>query len=249
MIYSNGTFQNTSDHKIYCQYWLPQGRIKAVLIVVHGIAEHSGRYMNVVNYLIESGYAVCGYDHPGHGKSDGRRGFISSFKEFTETLAEFVLIVEKRYPGKKRFLLGHSMGGLISTVFLMDHQELFTAAILSGPAVKIPKSVSPVTILAGKMLSVLIPKAGLTGLDSSGICSDPDVVQDYDTDPLVYHGKTSARLAAEMLKAIDCVRLNAAKISLPVLIMHGGSDEVVNPDASDYLHEKISSTDKKKGHI
>jgi len=96
------------------------------------------------------------------------------------------------------------------------------------------------------MLSVLIPKAGLTGLDSSGICSDPDVVQDYDTDPLVYHGKTSARLAAEMLKAIDCVRLNAAKISLPVLIMHGGSDEVVNPDASDYLHEKISSTDKKK---
>ena len=244
MKYNNGTFTCDRGTRIYYQSWLPEGDVYGVLLVVHGIAEHSGRYMNVVNHFVNKGYAVYGYDHPGHGKSEGKRVYIRRFNHFISVLKMYTEMVKAWQPDKKIFLVGHSMGGLISTVFLIDYQDFFTGAVLSGSAVKIPASISQGTVLLGKMLSFLAPGAGLVKLDYDGICSDPEVVKAYVDDPLVCKGKTTARLAAEMVWAIEKVGRDSGRIRLPVLIMHGTADKVVDPESSKMLHDSVSSTDK-----
>ena len=104
-------------------------------------------------------------------------------------------------PGKPVYLIGHSMGGLISGVYLLDHQNDFAGAVLAGASVKIPKHISPATITIGKIFSKILPKFGLIQLEADGVSRDPDVVQAYVNDPLVCTGKVTARLAGELLGA------------------------------------------------
>jgi len=244
MQHQAGNFKGARNIDIYYQFWLPDGDVKAVLLVVHGLAEHSGRYMNLVNHFVSSGYAVYGLDHPGHGKSGGSRVYAKRFEELTQTLKIYAEMVRKWQPDKPVFLVGHSMGGLISAVYLLDHQAELTGAVLSGASVKVPHTISTATILIGKLLSALIPKFGLIGLDAAGVSRDPSVVQAYVSDPLVHTGKTTARLAAELLKAMQRVNAEAAGIRLPVLLVHGGADRLVEPDSSQILYNTISSADK-----
>jgi len=244
MQHQAGNFKGARNIDIYYQFWLPDGDVKAVLLVVHGLAEHSGRYMNLVNHFVSSGYAVYGLDHPGHGKSGGSRVYAKRFEEFTQTLKIYAEMVRKWQPDKPVFLVGHSMGGLISAVYLLDHQAELSGAVLLGASVKVPHNISKATILIGKLLSALMPKFGLIGLDAADVSRDPSVVQAYVSDPLVHTGKTTARLAAELLKAMQRVSAEAAGIRLPVLLVHGGADRLVEPDSSQILCDKISSADK-----
>ena len=138
-----------------------------MLLVVHGLGEHSGRYMNVVNHFVPLGYAVYGFDHIGHGKSDGTREMVERFEDFTDTLSIYYNMVKGWQPGKPIFLLGHSMGGLIASYYLLDHQADFKGAVISAPPIKVSENISPATITMGKILSVLAPKAGLLPLDAN----------------------------------------------------------------------------------
>ena len=101
---------------LYYQGWLPEGELKAVLLVVHGLAEHSGRYMNLVNRFVPQGYAVYGIDHLGHGRSEGRRLFLERFADYTEPLKTYSDMVRCWQPDRPVFLVGHSMGGLIGAL-------------------------------------------------------------------------------------------------------------------------------------
>jgi len=242
--HKKGKFKSGYGGQIYYQCWIPHGKIYAVLLLVHGIAEHSGRYKHVAEYFVSRGYAVYSYDHPGHGKSDGKRVYVNRFEEFTFVLKNYTEMIQSWQPGKKMFLMGHSMGGLICTDFLLKDQNLFSGAVLTGSAVKVPEFLSPFTIFMGKVLSFMIPAAGLLGLDPEGICSDPCVVNSYLEDPLVYKGKTTARLASEMLHAIRRVESCAVNIKIPILIMHGASDVIVDPAASQALYDAVSSSDR-----
>ena len=147
-------------------------------------------------------------------------------------------------PGKPIFLVGHSMGGLISAVYLLDHQQDFAGAVLSGASVKIPDHISAVTIMAGKVFSKLLPKFGLLKLEDDGVSRDPAVVQAYISDPLVCTGKVSARLAGELLGATQRITAEAEKITLSILILHGGADKLVECDASKAFYDRIRSPDK-----
>ena len=160
-----------------------------MLLVVHGMGEHSGRYMNVVDHFLPLGYAVYGLDHLGHGKSDGAREYVERFDDYTDSLTIFYKLVAEWQVDKPIFILGHSMGGLITSYYLLDHQEKFKGAVISAPAVKVGDSISPVTITMSKVLSKLTPKMGLLALDVNGISSDPEVVEAYIKDPLVFHEK------------------------------------------------------------
>ena len=142
------------------------------------------------------------------------------------------------------FLIAHSMGGLIGCAYLLDHQDELTGAIISAPAIKVSDSISPVTILAGRVFSSIAPKLGLLALDASTICSDPAVVQAYIDDPLVYNGKITARLAAEMLGAMQRVTREVGTIHLPMLIVQGTADKLVDPAGAKMLFEQSSSSDK-----
>lgn len=244
MKHQAGTFKGVRDAEIYYQCWLPEGEAKAVLLIVHGLGEHSGRYMNMVHAFVPQGYAVYGVDHVGHGKSSGARVYVERFEDFTGTLKIYFDRVRSWQPNQRIFLVGHSMGGLIGAVYLLDHQTELTGALLSGPAVKVPDTVSPVTIFVGKVLSALAPKLGLIGLKPDGVSRDPAVVQAYVNDPLVWHGKITARLSAELLKGMRRVTAEAAKITLPILILQGGSDILVDPKGAQMLYNTVGSADK-----
>jgi acylglycerol lipase len=224
---------------------LPESEPKAVLLTVHGLAEHSGRYLNVVNHFVPLGYAVYGIDHLGHGKSDGTRVYVERFDDYTNTLKVYFDMIHRWQPDKPIFLVGHSMGGLISAVYLLDHQTELAGAVLSGPVVKVPSNITPVILLMGKILSALIPRFGLLGLDANGVSRDPAVVKAYVSDPLVHTGKTTARLSAEMVKAMQVVSSQAAKITLPIMIVQGSADKLVDPAGAQMLYDAVSSPDKK----
>jgi len=244
MKHQEGFFRGVRDANIYYQSWLPESEPRAVLLIVHGLAEHSGRYGNVVNHFVPLGYAVYGIDHLGHGKSDGTRVYVKSFDDYTNTLKVYFDKIRGWHADKPIFLVGHSMGGLIGAVYLLDHQAELAGAVLSGPAVKIPSYVTTPILFVGKMLSALIPKFGLLALEADGVSRDPSVVQAYVNDPLVYRGKATARLAAEMLKAMQAISGQATKINLPILIVQGSADRLVNPAGARMLYDAVSSADK-----
>jgi len=244
MNHIEGHFKGVRNLSIYYQGWLPDGDVKAVLFVVHGLGEHSGRYMNVVNHVVPLGYAVYALDHIGHGKSEGAREFVERFEDFTETLTIYYKMVIDWQPGKPVFLLGHSMGGLISTYSLLDHQSDFKGAVISAPAIKVGESVSQLTITMGRILSKLVPKMGLLALDVDDISRDPDVVTAYADDPLVFHGKTPARLAAEMLNAMLRVTAEVGTITLPFIVVQGSKDKLVDPGGAQMLYDGASSEEK-----
>ena len=237
-------FKNHKKQSVFYQSWVPEGDTKAILLIVHGLAEHSGRYFPVVNHFVPKGYAVYAYDHPGHGKSHGERCYVDRFNDFLLTLESFSGMIKRGFPTTPVFVIGHSMGGAVTAAYLTRRQEDFSGAILSGPAVKISDEISVMTRLTGKVLSVLAPKSGVIQLDADGVSRDPAVVEAYENDPLVYRGKITARLAGELFKAIEKTGKNAHKITLPVFIVQGGEDKLVPAGGARQFAEKIGSKDK-----
>lgn len=244
MKHTEGSFKGMRDLNIFYQGWLPEGDVKAVVLIVHGLGEHCGRYTNVVNHFVPLGYAVYGIDHIGHGKSGGGREQVECFTDFTEPLTTYYNMVKGWQSGKPIFIYGHSLGGLIVANYLIDHQVDFKGAVISAALVRVPSNISPMTVKLGRILSAIAPKAKMIPLNADSISRDPAVVNAYVTDPLVYHEKTPARLAAEMLQAMQRLTAEAGKITIPVFILQGTADKLVDPGDAHVLFDKASSTDK-----
>jgi len=246
MKHEEGFFKGARDQQIYFQNWLPEGEVKAVLLVVHGLAEHSGRYMNLVHHFLPLGYAVYAIDHLGHGRSEGTRVYVERFTDYTDMVVAFRERIRERQKDKPVFLIGHSLGGLIGALYLIEHQGELAGAVLSGPLVKIPDNILAVTIFLGKVFSVLVPRLGLIAPpEAAGVSRNPAVVRAYETDPLVYRGKTTARLGSEILKAMQRIGTEAPRITVPLLILQGSADRLVSPSGARILHDQVSSPDKR----
>lgn len=245
MEHSEASFDSEYGEPVYHQSWLPDEAPRAALILVHGLAEHSSRYEHFAEFFTSAGYAVHALDHPGHGKSAGIRGHIRRFSEFTNALQRLVAIVKDAHPGVPLILVGHSLGGLIVSAYLIEHQEDFAAAVLSGPAIKAPEPPSRFALFMMRLVSWLFPRLGVMQLDASGVSRDPVEVEKYDNDPLVFRGKVSARMAAEVFLKMDDVAANAETIRLPMLMLHGSEDSLTDVEGSRMLHGAISSQNKK----
>lgn len=244
MRHIEGTFEGPRGLAVGYRGWLPSEAPAALVIIVHGLGEHAGRYGNVVHRLVPRGIALFGHDHPGHGRSQGRRKHVERFADFDEALSTFRAMVRGWHPDPPLFLLGHSLGGLIAAHHLIDHQDGMRGAILSGPAVAIEDATSPLTVLAARLASQLIPTAGVHALDATGISKDPDVVAAYLADPLVSRVKTSARLAAAMLRASRRVSEHAGAIELPLLTVQGADDRLVPASGVRRVFDRFGSRDK-----
>ena len=231
--------------KLHVTHWLPDGRPRAVVLLAHGYAEHAGRYGHVAKRLTEAGYAIYAVDHWGHGASDGEGGYVPRFSAFLDGMAELLTLFEINHGDTPRLLLGHSMGGLIATLFLVERQQAFVAAALSGPAILPAEPPSRVTVWLSRFLSRFFPRLGVLSLDANGVSRDPAVVEAYRADPLVYEGKIGARLGKEFMDAMAVAQADAPKIRLPILIQHGEADRLTAPAGSRYLFDNVASKDKK----
>ncbi|ALH81751.1 lipase [Sphingopyxis macrogoltabida] len=214
------------------------------MLLAHGYAEHAGRYAHVAKRLTDAGYGVYAIDHWGHGRSDGTPGFVPRFSAFTDGMAELLTLVEVNHGDTPRLLLGHSMGGLIATLFLIERQQAFVAAALSGPAIVSGAPPSRFTVWISRFLSRFLPHLGVLALDANGVSRDPAVVAAYLADPLVYTGKIGARLGKEFMDAMAAAQAGAPKIRLPILLQHGEADSLASTEGSQYLFDHVSSADK-----
>ncbi|MFC1930504.1 alpha/beta hydrolase [Chloroflexota bacterium] len=244
MKYFDGQFKGRGNLNLYYQGWLPTNEPKAILMFVHGLAEHSGRYSNLVSYFVPRGYGIYGFDQRGHGKSDGVKGYVDQFSHFVDDLGIFLRLVYSRHHDVKTFLVGHSIGGTIATAYTILHQDEFDGLILTGATLSTPTDVSASIIFFARILSLIQPKVGLYVIDAEGISRDMSVVKAYVHDPLVYRGKIRARLGVELIKAMGRVKRQISEIHLPILVMHGTADRLSDPKGSEYLYQKASSVDK-----
>lgn len=239
-----GRLTGAADASIFYQYWTPDQTPRAVILVVHGAAEHSGRYQHFAEHFTGAGYAVAALDQIGHGQSDGDSAHVNRFDDHLATLDKFLTQVQQDFPSAPIVLFGHSMGGLISSNYLLQNQSAFTTCILSGPAIKTDLQPPAIQLLLIRLLSMLMPKLGVLQLDANGVSRDPAEVERYRSDPLNYSGKMTARTLAEMFHSMHHIQDHAERITLPLLLLHGGDDAMTSPSGSQFLADTVSSEQK-----
>ena len=239
-----GTFGGARGHLIHYQYWIPETAPRALLLLVHGAGEHCDRYQRLAGFFAAQGYAIAALDHPGHGRSEGRYGHVDRFDDYISTLEIFQRRVTAEFAGLPQILVGHSMGGLISSIYLLQHQQDFCGCVLSGPAIQTVIEPGFFQLSLIRFLPVVAPGAGVLQLDANGVSRDPEVVADYVKDPLINHSKMTARMVAELFAGMRQIQAEANRITLPLLLLHGGEDVMAAPAGSRFLHENVRSSDK-----
>jgi lysophospholipase len=241
---TSGSFDGVLHRHIFWRSWTPDDvPARAVIVLVHGLGEHSGRYDHVVQRLLDEGYAVYTVDHRGHGRSDGPRAFIEDMDNLVADVDTLVDRAVAGQPGVPVFMLGHSMGGLIGLRYALAHQERLAGLILSAALAQldaVPKALE----LVGRTLSVIAPRAPLIAIDPTQVSRDPAVVQAYRSDPLVHHGKVPARTAARLADAVQRFPSTVGAITVPTLILYGTGDGLCPPGGSVMLAERIGAADK-----
>ena len=244
MQHNEGTFQGDAGLELYYQSWHPEDKPTAVLVIVHGVAEHSNRYRNLVDNLVPGNIAIYSYDQRGHGKSPGQRGYIESWSEYRTDLKRFLELVLQHEPNLPIFAYGHSMGSLVILDFLIQETNELSGTIVSGAPVVSDDAASPLMVAAAKFMSRVWPTFSLASpIDAAQLSCDTREVIKYQDDPEVFKVLT-ARWGTEYLKTQNAVRENAAEIDLPILILHGGDDTLCDPQGSQYLYDDVSSNDK-----
>ena len=209
----------------------PGVKLRGVVIVVHGLGEHAGRYEHVAKHLNAWGFAVRGYDQCGHGESSGARGSLPSDTRLLDDLADMVDSTRTRY-GKDTpvILIGHSMGGLVVGRFVSLKMRAVDGLVMSSPALDAGMNAFQ------KILVSVLPKIAPdlrvgNGVKPQFVSHDPAVVAAYKADPLV-HDRISARLARFIADAGPQTLALAPQWTVPTLLMYAGDDRLLNPDGS-----------------
>jgi alpha-beta hydrolase superfamily lysophospholipase len=237
-------FEGAEGITLYSQNWLPEDITRAVIAIVHGIGEHSGRYMNVVDYMIPNQIAVYGYDLRGHGKSSDQRGHIDSWKQYRIDLLNFLIMIKSQQLECPIFLLGHSLGALIVLDLILTEPEELAGVITCGTPIEPVGSAKPHLVALARLLSSVYPRFSVDfGLDLNALSRDPAVVKAYKTDPLV-HGKVSARWGTETLSTIESVKMQVEDINIPILILHGEADRIHTAEGTRKFFDQIQFHDK-----
>jgi alpha-beta hydrolase superfamily lysophospholipase len=244
--HAEGSIEGKNHTRIYWQKWVPEDP-RAVVVLAHGLGEHSGRYQHVAAALVDIGCAVYAMDHRGHGKSDGPRVLIDKFANVVDDINAVVdvAVSEQRLQVKKipLFLLGHSMGGALALSYSLKYGQRLSALVLSGPAVALvgaPPLIGPIS----KLLSFVAPKLGMFAVDPKLVSRDPEEVAAYARDPLNAHGKVPARTLGELVKFIEWLPAALSMIQLPMLVMHGSEDKLAGVSGSKMVVDRAGSKDK-----
>jgi alpha-beta hydrolase superfamily lysophospholipase len=217
-----------TGRSLFRRSWLPE-HAEHVLLLVHGFAEHSGRYEHLGAWFAARGCAVHAYDHQGHGRSEGRRGHVRRFGDLLDDLDAMLAAVRAEHPEGRPHLVGHSMGGLVVAASLCERAPEVASAVTSGAALAVSEGFSRGRLLAARGLRWVAPRLALdAGLDPQGLSRDPEVVRAYVEDPLVLRRMTTS-LAVELVQAIERTASRAATVRVPLLMLHGQDDPICPP--------------------
>lgn len=214
---------------------------RATLIIVHGLCEHSGRYDHVAAHLTAGGYHVYRFDLRGHGRSSGERGYVDKYEDFITDTQAVVTLAENTYPSLPIFMLGHSMGGTITALYGLTYPAGLAGQIFSGAAVIVLPLFQDLSSLDYNQT----PFQPIPNALADMISRDTRVVQAYKDDPLVLKEFTFKLMGEMFIRGAKDIMARAAEYRYPCLILHGGADAIVTPDASQYWYEHIASPDKK----
>jgi alpha-beta hydrolase superfamily lysophospholipase len=219
--------RNASDGlELYLQGWESSVPPKAVVCIVHGLGEHSGRYTYLVTALTAAGYHVLAMDLRGHGKSAGQRGHLPSYDQMSRDVSLLLSEAANRYPSLPQVLYGHSLGGIIVLYFVLRFKPRLAGVVVTSPGLKTALEEQKGKVMLARLLGSIKPDLALSsGLDPHHISRDPAVVEDYQKDPMV-HDQTSLGLAKNSLAAIHYIYENGSSWDLPLLLMHGSADEL-----------------------
>jgi alpha-beta hydrolase superfamily lysophospholipase len=232
---SDSTFRGAGGIELIAHRWAPDGPLapKAAVAIVHGFGEHSGRYGAVVSALTGRGFAVHGFDLRGHGRSPGRRGHISAWSEYRDDLAACLDHVQAREaPGTPVFLYGHSLGGAIVLEYGLRRPGGLAGVVASAPALE-PKGVrSPALEALARLLSRAWPTFSLAvPLEEAALSRVPAAIEANRRDGL-NHRRLTSRAVVETLAAMAWIKSNAPAWQLPLLVIHGTGDRLMDPDGS-----------------
>jgi alpha-beta hydrolase superfamily lysophospholipase len=245
MQHDTGTLVTADGLTLYTRRWWPDTPARAVVLLVHGIGEHSGRYAYPAAHLLLHGIAVLSYDHRGHGQSEGERAHVDRFDDYLGDLDRALAWAREEAGGRPLFLMGHSLGGLIVARYVVDRRpEGLAGLILSSPALQIPTDLSPFLQRIAGPVSRLAPRLRTTKLDLAHLSRDPAVARTYAEDPLCDTGGIRSRLGYEILEATRAVRHHPEAFTLPLLLYHGTADRITDPAGSRWLYEHAPSDDK-----
>ncbi len=214
---------------------------RAVIVIVHGLAEHGGRYDYVVQKLNDFGYGVYRFDNRGHGRSGGKRGYLDDFHQFIDDADLFVELAAGEHAGIPRFMLGHSMGAFIAAGYGVKYPGKLKGQVFSG----VVATALPLFDPLKDMDVEKAPETPIPNALSQLICRDPEVVEAYENDPLVLRETTLKLLTSVLFDGVAWLQENLKNYTYPCLILHGGDDRIVDKSSSQYLYENIASEDKR----
>ena len=222
--------------------WVPE-KMDKVIIIFHGLGEHSGRYGHVAEFFNQHGYGVFVPDHIGHGHTEGKRGHVDSFADYLDNARLFIDFVEQQTQIHEFVLIGHSLGAVIAHLYTLDNDTRIERLVLSSPGYEKLEKVGAIKHSLGMLFSSLFPTLLLSNeLSPEQVSRDPAVVEDYANDPL-NHDRVSTRFYTSFLSAIEQINKNPT-VSIPVLFVVAGNDQIVSPKKSRAIFESMQSEHK-----
>ncbi|MFV1365504.1 alpha/beta hydrolase [Mycolicibacterium elephantis] len=240
---SERSFDGVNGVRIVYDVWTPDGEPRGVVVLCHGFGEHARRYDHVAERFGEAGLITYALDLRGHGRSGGKRVYLRNIGEYTTDFRTLVGIATRDHPSLNRVVLGHSMGGGIVFAYGVEHLDEYSAMVLSGPAVYAHDMVSSPMIVLAKVVGSILPGLPVEQLETEAVSRDPEVVAAYMADPLVHHGKVPAGVAKALIKVGETMPQRAAKLTAPLLVVHGEQDKLIAVEGSRRLLECVASTD------
>jgi len=226
---------------LFRRSWLPRNP-ERIIVLVHGLAEHSGRYEDTASELARAGFEVHAYDQQGHGRSGGARCHVRRFGDLLDDLEGFVAAVCAERPPLPVIVVGHSMGGLVVASYASQRNPKVAGVVTSAAALSMPEDLSLARVIAVRGLKWLAPRLSLASqLDPTALSRDPEVVRAYLEDPLVQR-KITPSLASEMLSAMKCTA--AADVRVPMLLLHGEDDRICPVAGSRSFFEQLTVTQR-----
>jgi len=228
--------------KIHVRSWRPDGAARAVVVICHGVNSHSGYYGWVAEQLTGRGLAVYALDLHGRGLSDGDRFYLEHLGDYLSDVFTTMSLAKSREPGLPIFLLGHSAGGVISSIYTLEHQAELAGFICESFAFQVAAPDFALAVVKG--LSHVAPHARVLRLRNEEFSRDPQVVETMNNDPIIENEVQPTKTVAELVRADERLKKEFPLIKLPVLILHGTADKVTNPKGSQLFYDTAGSSDK-----